>query len=487
MGDAGAWMEMAFERERKYMLPPAGLPDLAPLGPSSPPRTLRLVATYFDTPELALLARGSTLRRRGGGDDDGWHLKSAAGDGARLERRMPTGASCRVPTALRDAVAESVTDRPLLPVLRLRTRRVVRQLFDDQGGVRAEVCVDRVQARLLVHPWTRSTWFEAEAELAPAGPPEVLEDIDRLLRAGGLTPAAHTSKAHRMLRAVPPDAPTADTAAGAVRGALADQLGRLQALEVAVGRDEPEALHDTRVALRRLRSILGAFGTLVAPAAEVRAVRDELRWAGRQLSGARDLEVLDALVGETLEAMPPELTAPVSAAWAARRDSGPATSDAAALDAIASPRWDALHARLVGLASGGRSRGRGDRRARKELRRRSRRVVAAVGRRVGRARDAVDDPSAWHEVRKAAKGARYAAEVVAGLPAASPADAAAPEGWREITDALGRCQDIAVARATLAELRPGGADAAAFDAVDAALAEQSSANLAEARRALGGN
>jgi hypothetical protein len=44
---------------------------------------------------------GVTMRRREGGDDDGWHIKVSAGDGARLELHRPLGKSAKPPAAVR--------------------------------------------------------------------------------------------------------------------------------------------------------------------------------------------------------------------------------------------------------------------------------------------------------------------------------------------------------------------------------------------------
>ncbi len=62
-----------------------------------------------------------------------------------------------------------------------------------------------------------------------------------------------------------------------------------------------DGVHDLRVALRRTRSLLVTFGpTLAHPEAE--RLRCGLRWAGRELGGPRDVEVvydqLEALLGE---------------------------------------------------------------------------------------------------------------------------------------------------------------------------------------------
>ena len=56
------------------------------------------------------------------------------------------------------------------------------------------------------------------------------------------------------------------------------------------------------------------------------------------------------------------------------------------------------------------------------------------------------DPLAWHEVRKAAKAARYCCEALAPIEAAA-ADTA--RRWEAVTEQLGRVQDTVVATAAL--------------------------------------
>jgi inorganic triphosphatase YgiF len=69
------------EIERKYEIS-AGfdLPELAALpgvGSVEDTGDLRLDATYYDTADLPMAGQRVTLRRRHGGDDEGWHLKRA--------------------------------------------------------------------------------------------------------------------------------------------------------------------------------------------------------------------------------------------------------------------------------------------------------------------------------------------------------------------------------------------------------------------------
>src|SRR6476646_3697567 len=73
------------------------LPGVDRVGPTA---ARALEATYFDTAGLDLLSAGITLRRRTGGDDEGWHLKLPSGSG-RVEVQHPLGHDRTPPVALR--------------------------------------------------------------------------------------------------------------------------------------------------------------------------------------------------------------------------------------------------------------------------------------------------------------------------------------------------------------------------------------------------
>jgi len=86
-------MEIASETERKYdvpegfVLPP--LAGMAGIRSTAEAKTHDLDATYFDTDELTLMQNRRTLRRRTGGGDAGWHLKTPGSGGSRTEHRLP--------------------------------------------------------------------------------------------------------------------------------------------------------------------------------------------------------------------------------------------------------------------------------------------------------------------------------------------------------------------------------------------------------------
>ncbi len=100
-------MRSELELERTYAPGPDDeMPDLAAAdGVASVGETgsVDLVATYYDTEELALTRAGVSLRRRTGDSDAGWHLKVPAGEG-RDEIAQPLARATRtVPAALRRA------------------------------------------------------------------------------------------------------------------------------------------------------------------------------------------------------------------------------------------------------------------------------------------------------------------------------------------------------------------------------------------------
>src|SRR5215831_2595353 len=141
------------ETERKYDAAARfTLPDLAGLdgvAAVTGPRTYRLRAVYFDTPELSLVAARITLRRRTGGTDAGWHLKLPAGADTRREVHAPLGRGAyQVPASLSELVTRWAGGQPLRPIARLATTRRVRWLAGQDGQVLAEVADDLVVGSL---------------------------------------------------------------------------------------------------------------------------------------------------------------------------------------------------------------------------------------------------------------------------------------------------------------------------------------------------
>lgn len=305
MGDEHQAEQQA-EVERKYDVPAdTALPDLSActgLTELGPAVELDQTATYYDTADLRLLAAKVTLRRRVGGVDDGWHLKLPGADpDERQEVRLPPGeedSSC--PPELLDRVRVLVRDSEVAPVLVLRTRRRVHRLVDRSGAAAAEVCDDRVEARLPGDSDGVPAWREWEVELVD-GEPGALDAVETLLVTAGANRASVGSKAARVLAdRLPADGwrsrqslPKEPTAGDVLAAYLAEHLAKLQTQDMLLRSGEQEGVHQVRVAARRMRSTLATYEEILEPGYAPR-LREELRWLGLTLSDARDAQVLRA-------------------------------------------------------------------------------------------------------------------------------------------------------------------------------------------------
>lgn len=167
--------------------------------------------------------------------------------------------------------------------------------------------------------------------------------------------------------------------------------------------EDPRAVHQMRVATRRLRAALRLFGDVLPP--EAGAVRDELHWIAGQLGPVRDLDVqLERLRERALELGISVALVPYGAWLEAQRRQAQATLVAA----LGSQRFDALAQRLHGvhawtpiLAD--------DRPLRTDAPRRVRRAYRQL-RKLADALGPESPPAEFHRVRIRAKRLRYAAE-----------------------------------------------------------------------------
>lgn len=315
------------EVEAKYSVAPeAVLPDfddLAGVAAVDPPASQDLAADYFDTEDLRLARLGITLRRRTGGEDAGWHLKVPVGK-ARYEAHEPLPADLMPPRPVVDAIAGVVRGRSLSPVVTIRTSREVHRLRDAGGSVLAEVADDRVAAERW-EPTARATaWREWEVELVEGGE-AVLQRVSRLLESSGACAATHSSKLAQALgggvggesaRAEHSD--TRGRARAVVGGHLRDLVERLLRWDVLVRRDVDDSVHQMRVTVRRLRSVLATFRPLY-DRDRTEPLRAELIWLGALLGEARDAEVMRDRIGSLAGARPRRPARP------ARRSRGCAT------------------------------------------------------------------------------------------------------------------------------------------------------------------
>ncbi|MEU8057501.1 CYTH and CHAD domain-containing protein [Microbispora bryophytorum] len=444
---------MALEIEDKFDVPEGfALPDLGGVPGCegvSEPLSHRLTAVYFDTPDLRLAARGVTLRRRRGGDDEGWHLKLPKAKGARQEITRPlTRSATVVPAELASLVLAYTRGAPLAPVAQLETRRGITRLLGPAGAVLVEIADDRVKGTVLGDEPVVRRWREVEAELKE-GERDLLTKVAKRLRKAGAAPADSASKLARVLGdRIPAPSPRTRPEPGSVGEAVVAYLranaDALTAGDPHVRLAEEDAVHKARVACRRLRSALKAFKRIVAGTENL---QEELKWLGEVLGEARDLEVIGARFATRLDGLDPRFVT----AGARRRlgdDLRAREHDAyeRIRRALSESRYFALLDSVDALAADppltAAAAKTADKALPKIVDRNWRRVTdayeAAQGMEEGEERE-----TAMHDVRKAAKRARYTAEA-AGMSGAA-------ERAKQVQEVLGRHRDGIVAQSVLLE------------------------------------
>lgn len=451
------------EIERKYDAPDEDfhLPDLHKVPGVAEvieKGVVELDAVYYDTPDQRLAAQRITLRRRTGGDDAGWHLKLPVGvaDGVRDEVRAPL--SDEVPRALTGLVRSRVRGAQLVPVVRLRSSRDVTHLADADGTVLAEVCVDAVRAERIGGEQA-TEWTEIEVELADDGDPAFLGKVEKRLRKAGVERSASASKLSRAMdetgiRSPEPPAKAQPVTAGEhVLARLRAQRDALVDLDPAVRRDLPDAVHQMRVATRRLRSAFKTYKKVLDPAV-TGPVGEELKWLAGELGVDRDREVLTERLTARIDALPRTLLlGPVRGRlriWAVARRLGSRRHTVAVLDGR---RYLTLLETLDALLADPPLLPAADRPAAKVLVKAARKDHARLAARIEHALSlapGTDRDHALHDARKAAKRARYAGET--GVPALGKQSKKFAKRVKKVQSLLGDHQDSVVAREALRDL-----------------------------------
>jgi len=454
---------------------------------------VELAATYWDTVEHTLLGARTTLRRREGGGDAGWHLKlpPSAGTTGRREVHWPLGRSDEpVPTALRHLVEARLRGRPVHPVLRLETTRTVTRLLDGSGRELAELADDVVRAS---NPDTGvlRTWREWEVELAPgvggAEGEQLLDAVAERLESAGASVSSSKSKLARGLGGgpaaggvgervgggsvagegtpAPVPAPAGKSAAAFVTGTVARLRDDLLVVDGLVRDDEPDAVHRLRTTIRRLRAVLRVWHGVLDPALAETVAAAAAR-AGRSCGAARDVEVARGRVATRASSAPSgfvtgQVTGRLGASLAERL--GERTGDVHRL--LDSPAWfdllDALDALVDAPATGSHAdddaaalatrRLTAERRRAAKAARRALDVVARV-----RPSDAGlgvdlgdDDLATLRRTRKAARRLRHALEADRARSGSGRGRARRAEA---VQDALGEHRDALASVAVLRDV-----------------------------------
>lgn len=439
----------AIETELKFRLGPgavvrlSGHPAL-----QGEQRTEQLRSIYFDTPDGLLRKAGFSLRVRA--TDQGFvqtlKRQIAPGQTARDEWEAPVASRALDLSVLKVTPAHRLLKgrrhdlSPRFATMVVRRVRMIRL-----RGALIEVAFD---AGELSWGDRRKPIYELELELK-SGPPAALFTLARRLARDLAIVSVFESKAERGWRLVDgesrsprraaptplsPNATTGEAFRCIVMACLAQVSANAELLRIV---RRPEAVHQMRVGLRRLRAAVGVFRPLLAEPDRER-IEAELKWLAQETDAARDLDVFirDVFHPTALEAPSPGL-APLGRRLLTAR--GRAYDRI--LAAIDSPRYSRLMlettawVEMTALPGGAVGPF-----AAEALNRLHRQVEK-------RARDLTDlPPDARHHLRIRAKRLRYAAEFFADLFPARRRRARYLEALEQLQDRLGELNDLAVAR-----------------------------------------
>lgn len=455
------------EVERKFAVPSQfQLPNLASIATVTQideQEPIELDATYFDTDDLALFRWGITMRHRLGGHDAGWHLKIPARSdrfGVRDEHHLPDQGG--VPAAFIDITSPLLMGRTVQPIVNVRTTRRPYRVATGDGAI--ELVDDLVTVtRSNAEP---AMFREIEIELIDdtVETNRAMTEMGVLLQRAGAQPSSMSKAAHALGERTqqPPDVvaypmPGRNAlAADALRAIISPDVVRFLHADVDVRRDADDAVHQLRVAARRLRSTLRTFAPLFDPQ-WAQGLQEDLAWIAREMGTIRDSEVLLQRLIEHSAALPAadreRVRTYVTEFLVRRRD----TARSGALAALRSDRHDFLIEDLIRAVREPRFSDAAFQPSDVALVP----LVAASWRRLKRAMRAVDeDPASWHRARIKAKRARYAVESLApmyGKPFRAFAKLLA-----ELTEELGLHQDATVAQEQLADMAQGATSDVAF-------------------------
>jgi inorganic triphosphatase YgiF len=274
-----------------------------------PRRVQHLHSVYFDTKDFALVRAGIALRVRRNGR--AWEATAKWGGrvaGALHERPELTVALPGEPAhpftvpdgPLRTHLGAVLLGRRLGCVLISDVRRELRDLFASENATEplAEIALDSVELRAPDGALATARYYEIEIERRAGKRRDLVTFAQLLQQRFGLVPS-RASKFGRGLSEVygdaaplrgPQDIQAADTLAAATRRIVAAQLARLRAADPGTRAGDAEALHEARVAVRRLRAATRTFAAGF-PARLREKLIDELRWLGHELGAVRDLDV----------------------------------------------------------------------------------------------------------------------------------------------------------------------------------------------------
>jgi CHAD domain-containing protein len=346
-------------------------------------------------------------------------------------------------------------------------------LYGADGTALAEFADDRVTASADGAD-TEQHWREWELELAENAisqgnaDEQILRRLTDRLRDAGAVPAGHASKLARVLGSSATGPKLAVGADDSVHRAVAEQIEELLTWDRAVRADAADSVHQMRVTIRTIRSLLQASAVAFGLSDDA-PILDELRELAAVLGTARDAEVLGDRYARALDDLPETLVrGPIRQRLVDGARDRYRSGLQASLALMRSDRYfrllDTLEVLVAAepLAPLPRAKQLVETTIADGYKRIRKRVKAAA--------DAEDHDMALHRIRKSAKRLRYTAAATGQMKVSDAA--------KTIQTLLGDHQDSCVSRAHLSE-QADAAHAAGEDTFTYGVLHHQEADLAD--------
>jgi len=447
-------METDREIELKFACGPEDLAAVLAAAPAGDDESRELISVYFDTPDRALQKAGASLRVR---EQAGRRVQTLKrGEGlVREEHEAPIEGLAPDPQ-LGPLPSLAPKGADLRPVFNVRVSR--RQRSFRYRDAEIELALD--QGEVSGGGDQKTPICEVELELK-SGPPSALFHLARELSAAAplyLTFESKAARGHALVSGEPPgaaryneavelstDCTVAEAFEAVAGGALAQIAVNAASLRLTPG---PEAVHQLRVGVRRLRSALSTFKPILRDES-LDAVKADLKWLSHACDEVRNLDVF---ADETLHAAeigdqpPPGVKVLRKAIDTARRRAW-----ARAARTAASARFRALMIDVTAWVETGAWRDGEAAQAGVETF--AGPALTRHRKRLSKRRDAAGgtDDTARHHLRIEAKKLRYAAEDLGGLYGRKAVHRYL-DRLKELQEVLGQLNDLATAEPLVANL-----------------------------------
>ncbi|HEY83675.1 MAG TPA: CHAD domain-containing protein [Chloroflexi bacterium] len=279
-----------------------------------PGKVVQMDDRYLDTADRRLLKAGFALRQRSIDNKTVMQLKGRGGVEDAIHRREETSLTLPAENAIEAwrssplyaHIRQLTGDADLQTLCSLKQTRFERQLWQGDRLV-AELSLDTVT---VIAGAFRDSYAELEIELRADGAEADLATLTALMQQEWRLEAVSRSKLERALALL--DAPSSpglnagDSMAEAARKTLFFHFQKMLKNEAGtrLGADI-EALHDMRVATRRMRAALQVYGDYL-DTKKLRPFAKALRKIGRALGKVRDLDVFWEKTQAWLDSLPEE-------------------------------------------------------------------------------------------------------------------------------------------------------------------------------------